>query len=289
MVTFYDPVEKKEITYSIAPILKISWDKLKDDKLKKKDEDRVYVVDGRERFGKSIFSLQQAKYLDPTFNLLRVCFTPKEFLHQVRNAPKGSVIVFDEAFRGLSSKASQSRVNKKIVQAMMEMGQKNLIVFIVLPTIFLLEMYAAVLRSNALFHIYKDRSGRRRFRIYNYNKKSWLYKVGRKKGFDYSFPRINRRHTGRFYGNFPIDEVSYRKKKLDSFRRFKTREELTKRQESVQNRTLLIIKKIIRDEPEINYKGIRETLKDEYEIDVTTSYIGKLVRANMEKQPETEE
>jgi hypothetical protein len=42
----------------------------------------------------------------------------------------------------------------------MEMGQNNLVVFIVLPTIFLLEMYPAVLRSEALFHIYKNKKDR---------------------------------------------------------------------------------------------------------------------------------
>ena len=96
MVKFFDPITKEEITYYIAPNLLPQWDNLKDGKLQKQDEDRVYITDGRERAGKSLFTLQQAKYLDPTFDISRVCFTPEEFLFQIRNAPAGSAIVFDE-------------------------------------------------------------------------------------------------------------------------------------------------------------------------------------------------
>lgn len=216
MVQFYDPIRKIELSYYIDRRIVEKWDKIRGGKLIKKDEDRVYLVDGRERSGKSVFSIQQAKYLDPTFNLSRVCFTPDEFLNAIRTAPQGSAIVFDEAFRGLSSKGTQSKVNKKIVQAMMEMGQRNLIVFIVLPTFFLLELYAAVLRSNCLFHVYKDKKGHRRFRLYNYQKKSFLYKVGKKKGFSYAYPKV--KHRDRFFNKYAIDEQSYRKRKAESLR-----------------------------------------------------------------------
>lgn len=216
MVQFYDPIQQKELSYFIDKKILEKWDKISGDKLIKQDEDRVYLVDGRERSGKSVFTFQQAKYIDPTFNLNRVCFTPEEFLNAIRNAPKGSVVVFDEAFRGLSSKSSQSRVNKKIVQAMMEMGQRNLVIFIVLPTFFLLELYAAILRSNCLFHIYKGKDGYRRFRLYNFQKKSLLYKFGKKKGFSYAYPKV--KHRNRFFNKYSIDEQDYRKKKMDSLR-----------------------------------------------------------------------
>lgn len=215
MVEFYDPITNKKISYHIDKKIKLKWDKLKEGRLKKIDEDRCYLVDGRERVGKSVFTFQQAKYIDPSFNIDRVCFYPDDFLDQIKTAKEGQVVVFDEAFRGLSSKASQSKVNKKIIQALMEVGQRNLIIFIVLPTIFLLELYAAVLRSNALFHIYKDPSGKRAFKIYNYKKKSILYNFGKKKGFSYSFPRV--KLNGRFFNIYAINEKEYRKKKIDTF------------------------------------------------------------------------
>ena len=200
-----------ELSYYISKRLVKAWDKIKGGFLAGKDEDRVFLVDGRERTGKSVFTFQQAKYLDPTFDVSRVCFKPEEFLKCIRTAKKGQVIVFDEAFRGLSSKSALSKTNKAVVQAMMEMGQRNLIVFIVLPTFFLLEMYAAVLRSEALFHIYKNKAGRRKFRVYNYQKKAELYKIGKKKGFSYDWPKVKFRDE--FYNIYAIDEKEYRAKK----------------------------------------------------------------------------
>jgi len=217
MVTFIDPLTKEELSYAISHHLRPKWDSLKDGGLIKQDDDKVYIVDGRERSGKSTFTFQQAKYLDPTFNVDRVCFTPEEFLKQIREAPSGSCVIFDEAFRGLSSKGSQSKINKMIVQAMMEMGQRNLIIFIVLPTFFLLELYAAVLRSNALFHVYKDKKGKRVYKTYNYQKKSVLYNYGKKKGFSYTVPKISVKATGgKFFNIYSINEKAYRKKKLES-------------------------------------------------------------------------
>jgi len=266
-------------TYYVSKLLKKKWDKIKDNQLIKADDDRVYLVDGRERVGKSLFTFQQGKYLDKTFNIDRICFTPDEFLNQIRNAPEGTVVVFDEAFRGLSSKASQSRVNKKIVQAMMEMGQRNLIVFIVLPTFFLLEMYAAVLRSNALFHIYKDKKGIRRFRIYNFQAKSLLYKIGKRKGFDYGFPRV--KYRDRFYGVWSINEEKYREKKLKSLKEFAVEEEYTRKQEMVTEVKVKSLNKLFRDFPELKdaeQKKVMEVFNKEYEDTLKVAHIGRLIR-----------
>jgi len=233
MVEFYDPIAKQNISYHLDKKLQERWDNLRNGKLIEMNEDRVYIVDGRERTGKSSFAFQQAKYLDPYFDVDNICFKPDEFLHKIKTARKGSVIVFDEAFRGLSSKATRSKVNKAIVEAMMEMGQRNLIVFIVLPTIFLLELYAAVFRSEALFHIYKtknknDGKNNRAFKIYNYNKKKQLYLNGKTKYFSYSYPKIFRakgrflvKRTDEYPNGLPystFDMKAYEKKKAEAFK-----------------------------------------------------------------------
>lgn len=208
------------INYYINDDLKKVWDRIKQGKLIKSDEDRVYIVDGRERTGKSVFTFQQAAYLDPTFSKnikQRICFTPESFLQAIRTAPQGSVVVFDEAFRGLSSRASLSKINKILIQAMMEMGQRNLIVFIVLPSFFLLDIYPAMLRSNCLFHIYKHKTKNNRyFRIYNFQKKAQLYQIGLKKGWSYAKPFSKFR--GSFFNKYPIDEQTYRKMKYDALK-----------------------------------------------------------------------
>ena len=244
MVTIYDPLTNQTIEYSIDKKLIKIWDKLKDGKLAELNEDRVYLVDGRERVGKSSWAFQQAKYIDPYFNVDRICFKPDDFLNQIRTAPKGAVVVFDEAFRGLSSKATRSTVNKKIVEALMEVGQRNLVIFIVLPTLFLLEIYAAVFRSEALFHIYKSRKTKsdikkqRAFKIYNYEKKKQLYLRGKTKHFSYALPKIFKQ-KGRFfvkngkpYDTFDID--AYLKKKDEAF---KSSEEVVEKEEKTNRRS----------------------------------------------------
>lgn len=196
MVEYYDALTGQTLSTFIDKKLIKIWNGIKDGELERKHEDRVYLVDGREGSGKSFFAIQQAKFIDPTFSADDVYFSPIKFLNAIRTYKPGKVIVFDEAFRGLSSKGSRSSVNRAIVQALMEVRQRNLTIFIVLPTIFLLEIYAACFRSEALFHIFKQKksagSGERRraFKIYNYNKKMQLYLRGKTKYFSYTFPKI---------------------------------------------------------------------------------------------------
>lgn len=216
-----------DVEYYIANILKSRWDKIRGGALAEADEDRVYVVDGRERSGKSLFTLQQAYYIDPTIIIpeeakKRIVFTAEDFLKAIRetksNKDETKVIIFDEAFRGLSSRTMMSRTNKSIIQALMEMGQKNLVVFIVLPSFFMLDLYPAMLRSNALFHIKRDKRNRklRSFYIYSYQKKSLLYQIGVRKGWQY---KMHTALKGRFFGKYPGGddfEKLYRKLKEDS-------------------------------------------------------------------------
>lgn len=240
MVEYYDAITGVTLSNFIDKKLIKIWDGIKDGKLKEKNEDRVYLVDGREGSGKSFWTFQQAKYLDPTFSVKDIHFLPEKFLEALRTAPPGKVIVFDEAFKGLSSKGSRSKINKAIVEALMESRKRGLIIFIVLPTFFLLEIYAAVFRSEALFHIYKLKkttgSGERRraFKIYNYNKKMQLYLRGKNKYFSYSYPRI-RMAKGMFivstredkqkvpYITFELEE--YNKKAAEAFSNFGEKEE----------------------------------------------------------------
>lgn len=212
-------------TYHIDDHLIKRWDRIKDGKLAKTDQDRVYIVDGREGSGKSLWTLQQAAYIDPTIliDTARITFSVEETLEAIRNTKstltETRVIVFDEAFRGLSNRAALSKQNKQLVQAMMEMRQNNVVLFIVLPVFFLLDMYAAMMRSNALFHIARSkRDNKRSFKMYGYLKKAKLYQIGLKKAWAY---KVSTAVRGRFPNIYPGGdsfEALYRKKKLDSLR-----------------------------------------------------------------------
>ena len=184
-------------------------------KIKKKDFDWVCIVDGGEGAGKSVFSMQLAKILDPTFNLDRVCMSPQEFTKAVMRAKKGQAIIFDEAFPGLSSRASLTEKNRLLVGLMMEMRQKNLFIIIVMPTIFLLDRYVALFRARGLFHIYLKNGKRGQWMFFNNKKKKLLYLIG-KKMFNYGVPKTNFR--GRFQDQYTVNEEKYREKKGDALK-----------------------------------------------------------------------
>ena len=264
MVDVKDTITGIDYSYHLEPRVKKNFDRWKEDVIKK-DTDKVVLVDGRERSGKSLLTFQFARYIDPSFCIDRICFTPSDFLRAIRDAKKGQVVVFDEAFRGLSSKSSISKINKSVVQAMMECGQRNLILFIVLPTFFLLETYAATLRSNDLVHVFVGRSGRRGYKVYSERLKAKLYHHGKKRGFDYSFPTT--RMTGKFYNKWVINEQEYREKKNQALM------DITdgKVDELVEDDTMFLMKAIkeLKEKNKYTWKRIGEALgKDGHAIEM---------------------
>lgn len=216
-VIIKDEKTGKVIEYYIENRLK----KVLDDKIKpsllKKDKDCVIALDGKEGGGKSTFAFQVAKYVDPTFNLSRIVFSPDEFREAIYKAKKGQAIVFDEAFTGFSSRSSLSGINRVLVSLMMQMRQKNLLVIIVLPTFFLLDKYVALFRAKALFHVYESKGNRGYFRVYNSKLKKMLYLTG-SKTYSYSGKFVRTKFRGRFYGKFALgdwgEEDKYRLKKM---------------------------------------------------------------------------
>jgi hypothetical protein len=226
-------VEVSGQSYHMNDNLIKKWNNLKSGKLKKIDKDRAYVVDGRERSGKSLFTVQQSAEIDEEVieDQKDGVVLPRIPMGNAKSWEDNSewrtkVIIDDEAFRGMSSKSVLSKENKKLGQAMMEMGQNNLVLFIVSPSFFLLELYPAVLRTNALFHIKEDKnSGKRIVRIFNFRKKAMLYQIGIRKGWGYN---IKTKMNANFYNIYPGGkdfEWRYRLKKQLSLREIEVKEE----------------------------------------------------------------
>lgn len=178
-----------------------------------KDLDMIFLYDGYEGSGKSVKAMNDAYYCDPTLILDRITFTPKEFRTEILNAQQYEGIVYDEAYTGLSSRATMSLINRTLVSMLAEIRQKNLFVFIVMPTFFDLDKYVALWRSRALIHVYMENFNRGYFKFYNMERKKKLYVLG-KKFYNYDKPKPNFR--GRFTNFYPINEKEYRKKKRES-------------------------------------------------------------------------
>ena len=202
-----NPDEKRE--YRMDGYLKSNLDVIKD---KVHDDwDFVIVVDGMERSGKSVIAQQIGKYLYSELNLDCIAFNPKEFEEKVKIAPKYSCVIFDEAFSGMASGSYATKINKALKRMMVEIGQKNLFIILVIPSFFELERYHAVHRSIALINVYTgDNLQRGFFKFYSKDKKAKLYFEGRKE-YNYNVVKAN------FFGNFPkpymVDEKEYRERK----------------------------------------------------------------------------
>lgn len=195
-----------------------------------KDWDMLFIVDGSEGSGKSVLAMQAAAYCDPTFTIDRVVFTPGTFRNAIINAKKYQAVLYDEAYTGLSSRATMSMINRTLISMLAEIRQKNLFVFVVMPCYFDLDKYVALWRSRGLIHVYCGEGFQRGyFAFYNTDRKKDLY-INGKKFYSYSKPKAN--FYGRFTNFYPVDEAEYRKKKKESLiDREKRAEEAAKKAE----------------------------------------------------------
>lgn len=230
-------------SYEVRRTLFELWQKNSLKKMADRNMDKVYIVDGMERSGKSTFAIQQMGALDPkAFTsteefVKRICFTPDEFFNAVRHL-RNSVIIFDESFRGFSSRSALSKTNKKLVQALMEMGQNNNIVFIVLPSFFQLDIYVGMQRSHGLFHVYiSKKDNRRLWSGWNMRDKNTMYQVGIKRGWKYFVPTIFRGTFSRTFPGGPEFEKAYLDKKAKALREMdKGESNMSKREELLRLR-----------------------------------------------------
>jgi len=219
VVKVIDPKTKYVSEYSMSFRLKRNLDEKIIPDLHKKDKDCFLVIDGKEGSGKSTLAFQIGKYVDNSLGLSRVVFSAEDFRQAVLKAKKGQCVIYDEAFTGLSSRASLSMINKVLISLTMQMRQKNLFVLIVLPSFFMLDKYIALFRAKALIHVYEAHGRRGYFRIYNSRLKKYLYLVGQRT-YSYHHKEVRTRFSGRFYGKFALGdakvEALYRKKKEKS-------------------------------------------------------------------------
>jgi hypothetical protein len=172
------------------------------------DGDCVVFVDGPEGSGKSVKAFQMASFLDETFNLSRVVFTPRQFMNAVKTAGQYEAIVYDEAFSGLMSSQALNWVSIMLVKMLAEVRQKNLILFIVCPTFFDSVKYVSIWRTRFLINCYRGNEYQRGFfRFYGFENKKILYMEGKK---TYNYHARKPDFYGRFTNFYTIPEASYR-------------------------------------------------------------------------------
>ena len=180
----------------------------------KKDWDMVFVIDGAEGSGKSVLAMQCGWFCDNSLNIERIVFTPNEFRKAVSDAKPYQAVVYDEAYTGLSSRATMSLINRTLIKMLAEIRQKNLFIFVVMPTYFDLDKYVALWRSRALLHVYTAKHFERGyFSFFNAERKKNLYVKGKK---FYRYGVVPDNFHGRFPNYFIVNEKEYRKKKSNA-------------------------------------------------------------------------
>ncbi len=239
--------------------------------LQKEDKDYVICVDGREGSGKSWFSFQLGKAVDPTLDLSRIVFSPEDFRQAILDAKKGQCIIYDEAFTGFSSRSSLSPVNRVLVSLSMQMRQKNLFIIIVLPTIFLLDKYMAMFRTKGLFHVYESSGRRGYFKFYNSRIKKYLILAGQKT-MSYNHKSVRTNFRGRFYGKFALGDAEmlkgYLKKKEKALSDSEQTSMTSAQVKFREQRDLMIW--LFKEYIKLTYKEIEEVL---FEYDFNMSYV----------------
>jgi hypothetical protein len=274
VVTIIDPNTKKEVSYFIEPWVKKKFDEKIIPDLHERDKDCVIAIDGTEGSGKSTLGLQFCKYIDPSFNLSQVVFTPDSFREAVYKAKKGQAIMFDEAFTGFSSRAGLSGVNKTLISLMMQVRQKNLFIVIVLPTFFLLDKYISLFRARVLVHVYQNKSRRGFFRVYSSKKKRLLILDKASRTYSYA---IRSKKKGRFYGVFALgdkkEEKKYRDIKMKALQDTEKNPMSANQVKHKEQRDLMLW--ILRKELKMPYRKMQNLL-DEYDFDVSYRQIATI-------------
>jgi len=286
VITIIDPKTKKDVSFFIEPWIKERFDNKVIPDLEKKDKDCIIAIDGAEGSGKTWLSIQWCKYIDPSFNLNRIVFTPEEFREAIYKAKKGQAILFDEAFAGFSSRAALSGVNKTLISLMMQIRQKNLFIVIVLPTFFLLDKYISLFRTRILVHVYENKGRRGFFRVYSKFKKREL--IMDKKARTYSYG-VRTKKKGRFYGVFALgdenEEKKYRDKKLKALESSEKNPMTSSAVKYREQRDIMLY--ILRKELKIGYRKL-ETLLGEFDFDISYRQIASICSKFGDKSKEEE-
>lgn len=174
------------------------------------DWDFIFIVDGIEGAGKSVFTQQLAYYLDPTLDISRICFSGEEFMNACINAKQYQAVIYDEAITGANIRQAMNDVNVDLMKMLGMIRQKNLYIFIVIPSFFDLDRYIALWRSRAVFHVFAKSYTQRGF-YYCYKQRKNFMWIKYRKYFYYSDKLKDFR--GNFSNVYCVNEKEYRDKK----------------------------------------------------------------------------
>lgn len=202
-------VEGYEKKLYIADTLAMNLERVKHSVLKG-GWDYVCVVSGLPGVGKSTFAQALAKFLDPTFNVDRICFTGREFRDKTVQGSIGQAYVLDESFADMNTSLSKDPDFIATVNHMQLIRQKNLFIILVLPDFFSLSKNIAIFRASHLFIPYSVDYTHGDVAVFDRETKRELYIKG-KQFLNYQAVQPNFRTD--FQMGWFVDEEIYKQRK----------------------------------------------------------------------------
>lgn len=228
-------------------------------KQQQKDNDVVAITVGDEGSGKSSITGNCMRYVTKdNFNPKRQVIGSgyEEGLEKIKKANKKDALMFDEGNVFFLSTETMKKEHRELHKVFSIFRQKNLIVFIVLPSFFRLGSYFALDRSRFLIRTYLRKGERSFFEYYGLKRKEKLYRYG-KKTHNYSLVKPN--FKGRFTKCKDLESEEYKKFKrktlMDSFKIAKKKKQKTPKQIQREYR-----KRIIKNNPNKTQRGLGEIL-----------------------------
>ena len=205
-------------------------------------QDVVGLIVGGEGAGKSKLVRQIGKLIDLELTEERIVFDPESFIQQhykglpeiwdhevyINGGYTGKpyeVIILDESIEA-NRRRAMSEINVKLISFLTQSRQLHKIVFIVLPSPFLLEKYVGEFRAKFLINVKFDR--KKNERIFQYYNQKGLRKIfNASANFRNSaiFDQVKPVHTGNFPKTEPFDISKYEAKKASAINKYRKSEE----------------------------------------------------------------
>lgn len=187
------------------------------------DFDNIWAITGMEGSAKSTFVITNimtyiCHVLGTSFTVDNICFNVEELDKAIDTLPVGSVISLDEFVLMGSSDESMTRLQRLLRKKFTLIRKKRLFIFLVMPSIYMMNKYFAIARTRYLLHCVLEGCARGTVRYYGYGKKNYMVVNGRKHftydGFKYDrqFRFLDLRNN-ELVGQHIIDWQEYEKKK----------------------------------------------------------------------------
>src|SRR3989344_1863534 len=134
-------------------------------KIQKRGWDSCIIIAGNERAGKSTLGITLGYILSKgKLTTDNICANSTDAIDKLENLPDESVLIIDEGSLMFSSKDSMKKEQRQLIKILNVIGQKKMILIIIIPDFFDLNRYIAINRSRFLIRVYADeRLNRGRF------------------------------------------------------------------------------------------------------------------------------